>query len=210
MKKPRFTWRVIQIAINKIKPTPNNYKLKTEEGQKQFDTSVSKYGRAGAVIVNAKESGGFYTLINGNTNIEKAKKLGERYVDASVPNKKLSPKEFIEFAAMFDAIRAGEVDVLRIKEELGTTGDFFKTWGWEAPEKVLKNLAALEKAEIRPQAKGAKKEEKKEIAMKHITLLFKTEEGEEFIRIGESLYTRFKVDNITDLALKVFQYVKKH
>lgn len=208
-KKPKFTWKVIRIPINKIKPTPNNFKLKTDEGQSMFNTSVDKFGRAGAVIVNAKNSDGTYYLINGNTNIDKAKELGEKTVDASVPNRKLTPKEFEEFAAMFDAIRAGDVDVFRIKEELGKTSDFYKTWGWAPPEKVLKNLAELEKAEIKARPNG-KEKVKEEIVTRPITLLFKSEESEEFIQIGESLYSRFKVDNITDLALKVFKYVKKH
>ncbi|SRR5258706_1696787 len=209
MKKPKFTWKVIRIPISKIKPTPNNFKLKTDEGQSMFNTSVDKFGRAGAVIVNAKNPDGSYYLINGNTNIDKAKELKETYVDASVPNRKLTPKEFEEFAAMFDAIRAGEVDIFRIKEELGTTSDFYKRWGWTSPEKVLKNLAELEKVEIKGRPNG-KKEIKSEAITRPLTLLFRAEENEEFIQIGESLYARFKVDNITDLALKIMRYVKKH
>ncbi len=208
-KQPKYKWKTISIPVNKINPTPENYKLKTDEGQDRFDKSVDLYGRAGAVIVNAKEKDGSYTLINGNTNVDKAKELGEKYIDASVPNKKLSPKEFKEFAAMFDAIRAGEVDVLRIKEEIGTTADFFKRWNWEPPTKVLKNLAQLEKAQIIPNGKKAKKEVE-EAQTRPITLLFVADESEEYIRLAESLYTRFKADNVTDLSLKVLRYVKKH
>lgn len=209
IKKPKFTWKTIRIPIGKIKPTPNNFKLKTDEGQAQFNTSVDKFGRAGAVIVNAKNSDGSYYLINGNTNIEKAKQLGEKAVDASVPNRKLTPKEFEEFAAMFDAIRAGEVDIFRIKAELGKTSDFYNTWGWTPPEKMIKNLMELEKAEIKARP-NSKKEVKIEVITKPITLLFTAEENAEFIQGGEGMYARFKVDNITDLALKIMRYVKKH
>jgi hypothetical protein len=110
---------------------------------------------------------------------------------------------------MFDAIRAGEVDIFRIKEELGTTSDFFKTWGWTPPEKVLKNLAELEKAEIKARPNG-KKEVKPEATTKPLTLLFRAEENAEYIQTGESMYARFKVDNITDLSFKIMRYVKKH
>lgn len=200
-KKPKFTWKVVRVPIKKIKPTPNNFKIKTEEGLAQFNTSVEKYGRAGAVILNAD-----FTLINGNTNIEKAKELGETHVDASMPNKKLSPKEFTEFAAMFDAIRAGQVDELRIKKELGKTADFFKTWGWEPEKNQLDALAELEKKDgkIIPTSKATEKEKPKGNETRPVTLLFTVDEAETFIKRAEALYDKYKVDNVTDLVFKVF------
>lgn len=204
--KPKFIWKTVKVAIAKIKPTPNNFKLKTEAGLARFNHSVAKYGRAGAVILNAD-----YTLINGNTNIEKAKELGEKFVDASMPDKKLSPKEFTEFAAMFDAAAAGEVDYLRIKEELGTSASFFKSWGLEMPGTALAKLAELEKNEkvINPTAARKIAEPAKEITMRPITLIFTPEQSAEYLRLAESLYKAYKVDNVTDLSLKVMRNAKR-
>ena len=207
-KKPPFKWKVIQVPINKILPTPDNYKLKTEEGQDQFNTSVNEYGRAGAVIVNAKDKRGFYTLINGNTNIDKAKELGEKYVDASVPNKPLNPKQFKEFAAMFDAIRAGDVDKLRITQEIGTTKEFFKKWGWEMPQQSLNAVAQLEKADIKARSAG-KSQPKQAIETTSVTLIFTKDQHKEFVGLTDYFMSKFKIDNVTDVTLKVFKVARK-
>jgi hypothetical protein len=203
--KNQIKWKAIEVLVAKIKPTPNNFKLKTEDGSARFKTSVDQYGLAGSVILNAD-----YTLIDGNTRVEKAKELGHKKIWASMPDRKLTPKEFTEFAAMYDMARAGEVDINRIKEELGTTSAFFKKWGMDIPMSAEKALEKLEAAEgsIKPNENG-KKVEAKEISLRPISLLFTAEQSEEFIRIAESLYVRFKTDNVTDLALKVIKFVQK-
>ncbi len=195
MKKNTIQWSVVKVDVAKIKPTPNNFKLKTEDGTSRFRTSVDNYGLAGAVILNAD-----YTLIDGNTRVEKAKEMGIKKIDASMPNRKLSAKEFTEFAAMYDMARAGEVDVLRIKEELGTTDSFYKRWGFELPATALSKLAELEKAEkvINP---TKMRETPEVVETARITLLFTPEEAEEYLRLSEKLYKHFKVDNVTDLAV---------
>jgi len=204
--KNTIQWSVIKIDISKIKPTPNNFKLKTEDGTARFKTSVDSYGLAGAVILNAD-----YTLIDGNTRVEKAKELGIKKIDASMPNRKLTPKEFSEFSAMYDMARAGEVDVLRIKEELGDTAAFFKKWGFDMPQVALAKLAEMEKNEkvINPTAARKIADEAKEIETARITLLFTPPEADEYIKLCESLYKQFKTDNVTDLSLKVMRYVRK-
>lgn len=202
-----ITWKTVSVDVKKIKPTPNNFKLKTEEGLLRFRTSVKKFGLAGTVILNTD-----FTLIDGNTRWEKAKEQGLKKIDASVPSRKLTPKEFNEFSAMYDAARAGEVDVLRIKEELGTTASFFKDWGFELPKTALSKLAEMEKTEgvVNPTASREIKEESQAIETSRITLIFRPEESAEYLRLAESLYSKFKVDNITDLSLKALRYVKKN
>lgn len=206
MKKQTVQWSVVKVDISKIKPTPNNFKLKTEDGTARFKTSVDSYGLAGAVILNAD-----YTLIDGNTRVEKAKEMGIKKIDASMPNRKLTPKEFTEFAAMYDMARAGEVDVLRIKEELGDTASFFKRWGFEMPKASLNKLAELEKNEsvINP-TQAANKQKEAAIETSRITLLFTPPEAKEFIQLAEGLYKHFKVDNVTDLSLKALRHLKKN
>lgn len=201
-----ITWKTKVVPINKIKPTPNNFKLKTESGLAMFRTSVKNYGRAGVVILNLD-----YTLIDGNTRWEDAKEAGDRTIEASLPNRLLTKKEFTEFAAMFDLARAGEVDVLRIKEELGTTDSFFKKWGMDIPSVALSKLAEMEKNEkvINPTANRKIAEEAKEIKLKPITLLFTPSESDEYIKLAESLYKQFKVDNVTDLSLKALKSIKR-
>lgn len=201
-----ITWKTIRIEVTKIKPTPNNFKLKTEDGTARFRNSVEKFGLAGTVILNLD-----YTLIDGNTRWEKAKEKKLKHIDASIPSRKLTPKEFNEFSAMYDMARAGEVDVLRIKEELGTTDQFFKDWGFELPKQALAKLAEMEKNQsvINPTAARTIKEEAKEIPTSRITLLFTKDEAAEFLRLAEGLYTKFKTDNVTDLSLALVRFVSK-
>lgn len=200
-----ITWSSKQVDVKMIKPTPNNFKLKTEEGLSRFKHSVEKFGLAGTVILNAD-----YTLIDGNTRVEKAREQGLKRIYASMPNRLLKPKEFTEFAAMYDLARAGEVDVDRIKNELGTTEQFFKNWGLELPKEAIVKLTEMElneaKIESRP-AKEIKNSPSNELA--RITLLFDKQQAEEYIRLAESLYARFKVDNVTDLSLAVLRFAKK-
>lgn len=197
-----ITWKAVEVLVSKIKPTPNNFKLKTEDGTHRFKTSVDTYGRAGTVILNAD-----YTLIDGNTRVEDAKEKGDKKVWASMPSRKLTPKEFTEFAAMYDMARAGEVDILRIKEELGTSDAFFKRWGFELPKKSLAKLAELEKKEkvINPTAARHIPDAAKEIPTRQIALMFLKEQAAEYIEMGEALYKQYKVDNITDLSMALMK-----
>lgn len=202
----QIKWKTVNVDITKIKATPNNFKLKTEEGLSRFKKSVEKFGFAGAVILNTD-----YTLIDGNTRVEEAKKSGLKKIDASMPDRKLTAKEFVEFAAMYDLARAGEVDVLRIKNELGTSEQFFKDWGFTMPAKALEKLKELEAAEssVVPTAKGEKKITAAQYEMSRITLSFQPAEAEQYIKLAESLYKRFKVDNVTDLSLAALKFISK-
>ncbi len=206
MKAKMIKWKAIEVEVSKIKPTPNNFKLKTEDGTARFKTSVESYGLAGTVILNSD-----FTLIDGNTRVDKAKELGQKKIWASMPDRKLTLKEFTEFAAMYDMARAGEVDILRIKEELGTTDSFFKKWGMDVPEVALAKLAAMEEKEavVNPTSKREIAEAAKEIPLRPITLLFTADEAKRYLEMAEAMYKRFKTDNVTDLAMKVMEYVKK-
>lgn len=206
MKTKQIKWKNIEVLVTKIKPTPNNFKLKTEDGTSRFNTSIENYGLAGAVVLNAD-----FTLIDGNTRWEKAKELGHKKIWASMPDRKLTAREFTEFSAMYDMARAGEVDLLRIKEEVGTTKGFFKKWGLEMPQVALDKLAEMEANEkvINPTASRHIPDAAKPLETRPISLMFTYEESEKYIKLAEALYSRFKVDNVTDLSMKVLQFVNK-
>lgn len=195
-------WKVVQVDVSKIKPTPNNYKLKTEDGTARFNTSIESYGLAGSVILNAD-----FTLIDGNTRLEKAKEMKLKKIDASMPDRKLTPKEFKEFSAMYDMAKAGEVDILRIKEELGDTKEWFAKWGFELPDKHLKEPEAKNTKVITARFNTGRAGA--EIETVRITLLFKNGQAEDFIRLAESMYKTLKVDNVTDFSIAAAKKLKK-
>jgi hypothetical protein len=196
----QIKWKTIEVQVSKIKPTPNNFKLKTEVGTVRFKTSVDNFGLAGAVILNSD-----FTIIDGNTRVEKAKELGYAKIWASIPDRKLTPKEFTEFAAMYDVAKAGEVDMARIKSELGTTDSFFEKWGLEIPTKAMDKLKTLETTKIVKTTPSKPKPEKKESSLRPISLQFTSEEANEYLNIAESMYQKFGVDNVTDLSLKAIK-----
>jgi len=202
--KKQIKWKAVEVLISKIKPTPNNFKLKTEDGLSRFKHSVESYGLAGVVILNTD-----FTLIDGNTRIEKAKELGEKKVWASIPDRKLTPKEFTEFAAMYDFAKAGEVDIERIKDELGTTESFFKSWGVDIPMKAQQKLKEMENAKIEARPSLKKEEKFTELNYKPLTLSFNVKDADEYLSIAESLYKHFKTDNLTDLSLLALKFVRK-
>ncbi len=199
----QIKWRSVEVLISKIKPTPNNFKLKTEVGGLRFKASVDNFGLAGTVIINSD-----YTLIDGNSRVEKAKELGHKKIWVSMPDRKLTPKEFTEFAAMYDFAKAGEVDIERIKDELGNTESFFKSWGMDIPMKAQQKLKEMENAKIEARPALKKEEQFKELNYKPLTLSFNVKDADEYLSIAESLYKHFKTDNLTDLSLLVLKFVR--
>ncbi len=206
MKKQKINWKVIEVLVSKVRPTRNNYKLRTEEGFSRFLKSVDSYGLAGSVVINKD-----FELIDGNTRLEKAKELGQPKIWASIPDRQLTPKEFTEFSAMFDFAKAGTVDIKRIMDDLGTSDKFFKDWGVDLPGTALKNLAELEKKEavINPTASRKIADEAKEIMTRPITLLFTVPEAAKYLELAEQLYLPLKTNNVTDASLKVFEHAAK-
>ena len=201
----QITWTTVYKPVNWFKPTPINYKLAVDDGSERLNTSMQKFGFAGSLIANLDG-----TIINGNSRHKKLKAQGETKIKVDVPSRKLTPKEVQEFAAIFDFARAGEVDLAGIKKDYGTTKGFFKMWGLDMPSEAIKNINELEKAKIKPNGKGPAKKQIEPVTSKPLTLVFSSIEHGEFISIAESMYEKFKTDNITDLALKVFRFAKKN
>ena len=105
-----ITWSSKLVQVSTSKPTPTNYKIKTDLGKERLALSLKKFGLAGTVVLNTD-----FTLIDGNSRLEEAKKEKQKTIWASFPNRKLSPAEFKEMSALFDFAKAGEVDVDRIQ-----------------------------------------------------------------------------------------------
>jgi len=209
MKKSNIIWDCIKVSVPKIKPTPNNFKLFDEEGAAVFRNSLDSFGKAGSVIINKD-----YTLIDGNTRWKDAVENKEKFLWASIPSRLLTAKEFNVMSAIFDRARAGQVDTLRISEEWsnqkGNTKSFFKAWGIPMPEEVLKKLEDMENGVITPDKKKITEKEIHDVDVMPITLIFTPAEHKKYMEIAESLYKRFKVDNVTDLTMKAMIYVKKN
>jgi hypothetical protein len=204
-KKAGITWSSQRVEVSKIKPTPNNYKIKTELGMERLRHSLSKFGLAGNVVLNAD-----CTLIDGNSRWESAKKNGEKFLWASMPSRKLTAEEFTEMSAMFDFAKAGEVDFDRIKKELGTKEDFYKQWGLEMPLDLLEKLGKGGKGVTVSAGKTGAAELEERVAtsdIRMVQLFLSSKDEAAFRKMEEVLMKRFKTDNVTDTVFKAFKFL---
>lgn len=208
MAKQPITWKTNdKYPIKNVKPTPNNYKLKTEEGEGMLGTSMKDYGLAGSIVINLDG-----TLINGNSRWKKELDRGAKYISASYPSRMLSPKEFKEFAAIFDHAVAGTVDTKRMVDEMGSHKDFLKKFGIEVTKTALNKLAELEKVDtVKNPTQNRKIDPKlQQLETRQLTLVYSNEEAEDVIELAEGLYDKLKVDNLSDLVYKLLKEYKKY
>ena len=123
-----ITWSPKLVDINKIKPTPVNYKIKNALGAERFKESLKNFGLAGTIVCNTD-----LTLIDGNSRLEEMKARKEKKIWVSVPDRKLSQKQFTEMSAIFDYSTAGDVDIKKIERDLGTSKDFLERYSMVVP-----------------------------------------------------------------------------
>jgi len=189
-----------------VKPTEKNYKIKTDIGKERLQLSLKMFGLAGTVVVNTD-----LTLIDGNSRLIEAKEKGEKKIWVSIPNRRLTPKEFQEMSAMYDFAKAGEIDMERIEQDLGTSEDFYNKWKMSVPMHVLEKMGA--KA---PAGKFDYPEEGKEgeaelpvSDIKMVQLFFNNKQEAEFRKMEEKIKAKFKVTNTTDAVYAAFKALSK-
>jgi DNA-binding cell septation regulator SpoVG len=202
-----ITWNTKMVEVVKIKPTPDNYKLKTEIGLKRLQTSLKKFGLAGTAVCNLD-----LTLIDGNSRVEEAKKNGRKKMWVSLPSRKLTAAEFKDMSQLFDYAVAGAVDIDRIHQDHGTSKRFFKEWDMEVPLHLLDKIGkkgdhevALSKLGYPEEAKNAV-ESGENIVM--VNLFFNAKQEAEFRKHEERLAKKYKTASTTDTVLKVFKLMK--
>lgn len=159
-----ITWTSKKVLTGSIDPTPTNYKIKSDLGRERLRQSLKAFGLAGNAVCNHSGKKGRYDLIDGNSRLEQAKERKEKWMWISVPSRKLTTKEFKEMSAMFDFAKAGEVDVERIEQDLGTSKDFFNRWGMLIPTRVLDTIgktAQVTAADFKPEKEKEKEQRDK-------------------------------------------------
>lgn len=207
--KKTIKWTPKFVDTKKIQPTPNNYKIKTDLGKERLSMSMNLFGNAAAVIVNTD-----YKLIDGNSRLEEEKEKGTKKMWVMMPDRKLSPKEYQEMSAMFDFAKAGEVDIDRIRQELGVTKDFYDRWKDEMPMHLLDKLGknakvpkAAQKEEAYPEEVGDAVAKKNNIVM--VNLFFNAKQEEEFRKYEEKLMKKWKTINTMETVMKAMKTLAK-
>lgn len=218
-KQQPITWSSKRVKANVLDPTPNNYKIKTDIGRERFLTSLGKFGRAGAVVVNPSTKKGRYDIIDGNSRVEEQMaKNPNAVMEVSVPSRRLTPAEYKEMSAMFDFAKAGDVDIERIQKDLGTSKDFFAKWGMEMPHELAEKLDKMgSKADVKEleypeegEGKGAKKNgkgsEPQPSDIRMVQAYFTSDQEEEFRKMETELEKVLEVDNTTDIIFKSIKF----
>ena len=206
-KKPTqgqaIQWTPKQVNVADVKPTEKNYKIKTDIGRERLQLSLKLYGLAGTVVVNTD-----MTLIDGNSRLLEAKEKGEKKIWVSIPNRKLTPKEFQEMSAMYDFAKAGEIDMDRIEQDLGTTAEFFNRWKMSVPMHVLEKMGA--KSPVSGKLEYPEEGVEAEVAdIKMVQLFFTNSQEIEFRKMEDRLKVKLKTANTTDTVLKAFKALLK-
>lgn len=213
-----ITWSSKRVKAKDINPTPNNYKIKSDLGRERLQTSLSKFGRAGTVVVNPALKSGKYDLIDGNSRWQEVMDRNPNEVmEVSIPNRKLTSTEYKEMSAMFDFAKAGEVDEQRIMGDLGTSKDFYEKWGLEIPMEILEkmgkkaNMVDLEYPEEGKGNKKAKKGETPEVSGMRLVQAFFTDQQEmEFRKLEEKFSKKMGTDNTTDFIFQCVKFATKN
>lgn len=207
----RIKWYVVIAKVKDIQKTPSNYKIATELGMRMLEGSLGLFGLAGTIICTWAGKYGDKTkliLVDGNSRHTKAVDDGEKTIQVSVPDRKLTPAQFIEMAAMYDRARAGEVDSERIDAELGKTSDFFSKYGMSVPMGKLAGMGANADQSLQfPDKQG--KQAEPVINQLQVMLFFEPKEEVLFKKMEEKLKKRFKTGNTTDTVFKAFKHLCK-
>lgn len=206
-----INWKPKEVLIGKIKPTPDNFKIKTDLGKERLSLSMKLFGNASTVILNQD-----YCLIDGNSRWEEEKEKGVKKMWVMWPSRKLTPKEYKEFSALFDTLVAGTVDTDRINSELGTSKAFFDKWKMEIPLHMREKLSGMGKGKKAPDIKQLEYPSGKagddmvavgsNIMM--VQLFFTAKQETEFRKYEEKLMKKWKTKNTTETVLKAIKTCK--
>lgn len=213
-------WYSVKVQTAHIAPTPTNYKIQNALGFARFKKSLELFGKAGTMICNWSKNVGdikHLVLIDGNSRHKDAIANNEKSVWVSVPDRKLTPKEFQEMGAMFDASNASEVDYERIQGDIGKTKDFYERWNLVVPKQLLDKLGAkqlsnykAEKADKKSNSKALKVTDDKnlnDIVM--VQLLFTQPQSEEFRELETIISAKLKTKGTMDTVLYAFKKLIK-
>ena len=92
-------WKLIEIDKSKIRPNPNNPKVRNQKGYEMLNKITKKFGVIFDGILNAD-----YSLIDGHSRLEMYPTGTGRYW---IPDKQISEADEKELNALFDVARAG-------------------------------------------------------------------------------------------------------
>ena len=125
--KSKITWKTVRRKLSELKPYEKNPRDLTEQGLKDLDKSISKFGLAEPIVINTDN-----VICGGHGRYVTLKQQGVKECDCYMPSRKLSPKEFEELNIRLNKNQAGvfNFDILANEFEM----DDLIEWGFDKIE----------------------------------------------------------------------------
>jgi hypothetical protein len=118
----QIIWEPKKVKVSDLKENPNNPKITSEQGRKNLQHSLEKFGLAGTIVCNKDLS-----IIDGHSRKKDLEDNSVTEVWVSVPSRQLTKKEYDEFNAIFDIVKASSPDMEMIEETLSE--ETLEEWG---------------------------------------------------------------------------------
>lgn len=119
--KTKITWKTVRRKLSELKPYEKNPRDLTEQGLKDLDKSISKFGLAEPIVINTDN-----VICGGHGRYVTLKQQGVKECDCYLPSRKLSPKEFEELNIRLNKNQAGvfNFDILANEFEVNDLLDY--------------------------------------------------------------------------------------
>lgn len=195
----KIQWQPKKIKIAEIKANPNNPKLLNQLGLERLKASLDAFGLAGTVIVNTD-----MMLIDGHSRLKEAIAKGEKFIWASMPNRKLTPKEYKQMNAIYDMATASDIDEKLLAQALGSDRKAFEQFSIQLPKELLGKLGAKAEKFVYPEE--SVDVERKEADVNQRLIFLTTKQAEQFDKWEETCMELFKAKNLTDFIFNAVKF----
>ncbi len=127
MAESKIKWKLITKKVSELKPYHKNPRNITEQGLKDLNKSIDKFGLAEPIIINTD-----LVIIGGHARWQTLQQQGVKECDCYIPNRKLNSKEVEELNIRLNKNIAGlwDFDMLANEFELNELLE----WGFNERE----------------------------------------------------------------------------
>ena len=125
--KTKIKWKLITKKVSELKPSHKNPRNITEQGLKDLNKSIDKFGLAEPIVINSD-----LVIIGGHARWQTLKQQSIKECDCYIPNRKLNDKEVEELNIRLNKNIAGTWDFDILANEFGLNE--LLDWGFNERE----------------------------------------------------------------------------
>ncbi len=192
-------WAPKKIKVTDIKVNPNNPKILNQLGLDRLKESLATFGMAGTVIVNTDNM-----LIDGHSRLKEAIGRGEKFIWASMPDRKLTTKEYKQMNAVYDMATASDVDEKLLAEAFGGDRKVFEKFSMQIPKALMEQLGAKAEKFVYPD--DSQDEVRQEADVNQRLIFLTNEQAKRFDDWEENHMALFKAKNLTDFIFNAVKF----